>query len=103
MTRGTADDARNQRRERLQPRNLEDAFDLVGNQQVFKTPSANIAVAIASLDRLPEGPEVDAIRNYLKATAVQINEWQLSPTALIVSSQSHRNSQRQPSTQPAGS
>jgi len=30
---------------------------MVGNQQVFKTPSANVAVAMANLDRLPDTPE----------------------------------------------
>jgi hypothetical protein len=30
----------------LQGHNLNDAFDMVGNRPVFKTPSANMAVAI---------------------------------------------------------
>ena len=30
----------------LVPNNLDDGFDMVGNQQVFKTPSANMAVAM---------------------------------------------------------
>jgi hypothetical protein len=38
----------------LQGRNLNDAFDMVGNRPVFKTPSANMAVAIESLKRLLE-------------------------------------------------
>ena len=41
----------------LAPRNLNDAFDMVGNQQVYKTPSANVAVAMTNLDRLPDAPE----------------------------------------------
>ena len=41
----------------LIPNNLDDAVDMVGNQQVFKTPSANVAVAMANLDRLPDSPE----------------------------------------------
>jgi len=41
----------------LVPNNLDDAFDMVGNQQVFKTPSANVAVAMANLNRLPDTPE----------------------------------------------
>jgi hypothetical protein len=45
-------------------------FYLVGNQHVFKISSAIIVVAIAGLDRLHRGTKVDAIRNYLKATAV---------------------------------
>ena len=36
----------------LIPNNLDDAFDMVGNQQVFKTPSTNVAVAMANLNRL---------------------------------------------------
>jgi len=39
------------------PHNLSDAFDLVGDQQVYKTPSANVVVAMANLDRLPDTPE----------------------------------------------
>jgi len=34
----------------LVPNNLDDAFDMVGDQQVFKTPSANVAVAMANLE-----------------------------------------------------
>jgi len=33
-----------QEHRQLVPNNLDDAFDMVGNQQVFKTPSANVAV-----------------------------------------------------------
>ena len=36
----------------LVPDNLDDAFDMVGDQQLFKTPSANVAIAIANLYRL---------------------------------------------------
>jgi hypothetical protein len=32
---------------------LADAFDMCGNQQVHKTPSANIAVAMNELAKLP--------------------------------------------------
>jgi hypothetical protein len=46
------------RRNRLQGRNLNDAFNMVGNIIVFKTPSANVAVAIESLKRLPDTPEI---------------------------------------------
>ena len=38
---------------RLQPRNLNNAFDRVGEKQVFRTPSTNIAVAMATMQRLP--------------------------------------------------
>jgi len=36
----------------LAPNNLGDAFVMVKNQQVYKTPSANVAVAMANIDRL---------------------------------------------------
>jgi hypothetical protein len=42
------------RHNRLQGRNLNDAFNMVGNRLVFKTPSTNVAVAIESLKRLPD-------------------------------------------------
>ena len=41
----------------LAPHNLSDAFDMVGDRQVYKMPSANVAVAMANLDRLPDTPE----------------------------------------------
>ena len=41
----------------LIPHNLDDAFDMVGNQQVFKTPSANVAISMVNLERLPNTPE----------------------------------------------
>ena len=44
-------------KQQLIPNNLDDAFDMVGNQQLFKTPSANVDVAMANLDRLPDTPE----------------------------------------------
>jgi hypothetical protein len=39
------------------PRDLANAFDRVGDRQVFRTPSANMAVAMANLDRLLDTPE----------------------------------------------
>jgi hypothetical protein len=32
------------------------------NQQVFKTPSANIIVAMNKLNKLPESPALDAVK-----------------------------------------
>ena len=46
------------RRIRLQPRDLNNAFDRVGEKQVFRTPSANIAVAMETMQRLPNTPEI---------------------------------------------
>jgi len=40
---------------------------MVGNQQVYKTPSANVAVAIANLDRLPDTPEYQGIQSNIRA------------------------------------
>jgi hypothetical protein len=37
-----------------QPRDLANAFDSVGERQVFRTPSANVAIAMANLDCLPD-------------------------------------------------
>ena len=51
----------------LAPHNLSDAFDMVGNQQVYKTPSANVVVAMANLDRLPDTPEYQGIRSNIRA------------------------------------
>jgi hypothetical protein len=44
------------------------------NQQVFKTPSANIVVAMNKLNKLPESPALDVVKAYLKAATVQVNE-----------------------------
>ena len=49
------------------PNNLDDAFDMVGNQQVFKTPSANVAVTMENLDRLPDTPEYRGVRTNIWA------------------------------------
>jgi hypothetical protein len=64
---GETDDQRQQREQRntdraqwraheeeqqrqLVPHNLDDAFDIVGDQQVFKTLSTNVVVAMANLE-----------------------------------------------------
>jgi hypothetical protein len=54
----------------LVPNNLDDAFDMVGDQQVFKTPSANIAVAMVNLDRLPDTPEFQGVRTSIWANLI---------------------------------
>ena len=51
----------------LTPHNLSDAFDMVGNQQVYKTPSANMAVVMANLDRLSKTLEYQGIRSNIRA------------------------------------
>jgi hypothetical protein len=50
---------------RLQGRNLNDAFEMVGNRLVFKTPSANVVVSIESLKRLPDTLEIQNIQEDL--------------------------------------
>jgi len=45
------------RRIRVQPRDLNNAFDRVGDKQVFRTPSANVAVAMVTMQWLPNTPE----------------------------------------------
>jgi hypothetical protein len=49
---------------------LTNAFDMCDNQQVFKTPSANIVVAMNKLNKLPESSALDAVKAYLKAATV---------------------------------
>jgi len=51
----------------LPPKNLGDAFDMVGDQPVYKTPSANVAVAMANLDRLRDTPECQGVRSSVRA------------------------------------
>jgi hypothetical protein len=53
---------------------LTDAFDMCDNQQVFKTPSANIVVAMNELNKLLESLALDAVKAYLNAATVQVNE-----------------------------
>ena len=52
---------------RVQPRDLNNAFDRVGDKQVFRTPSANVAVAMAIMQRLPNTPEIQAVRDDIHA------------------------------------
>ena len=42
-------------------RNLEEAFDMVGDQPVYHTPRANLAVAFIELNKLPHTPEVKKV------------------------------------------
>jgi hypothetical protein len=55
-------------------RDLADAFDMCGNQQVHKTPSTNIAITMNELAKLPQSPALDTVMAYLKAAMVQVNE-----------------------------
>ena len=55
------------RRIRVQPRDLNNAFDRVGDKQVFMTPSTNIAVAMVTMQRLPNTPETQAVHDDIQA------------------------------------
>jgi hypothetical protein len=43
------------------------------NQQVFKMPSANIAITMNELNKLPESLALDVVKDYLKTATVQVN------------------------------
>ena len=51
-------------------RNLEEAFDMVGDQLVYQTPSTNLAIAFNELDKLPHTPEVEKVRAHIIAAHV---------------------------------
>ena len=51
-------------------RNLEEAFDMVGDQPVYLTPSTNLAVAFNELDKPPHTLEVEKVRAHIIATQV---------------------------------
>ena len=63
-----------QGRPRQLHRNLDDEFVRVDGHDVYKTPSANLAVATNELARLPQTPEVAKVAAKLKATHFQVNE-----------------------------
>jgi hypothetical protein len=44
------------------------------NQQVFKTPSTNIAVTMNKLNKFPKSSALDTVKAYLKAATVQVNK-----------------------------
>ena len=41
--------------------NLEEAFDMVGDQPVYQTPNANLVIAFNELDKLPHTLEVKKV------------------------------------------
>ena len=49
---------------------------MVGNQPVYQTPSANLAIAFNELDKLPHTPEVEKVQAHIIAVQVQVNEFQ---------------------------
>ena len=54
--------------------NIDDEFVRIDGHDVYKTPSANLAVATNELARLPQTPEVAKVAAKLKATHFQVNE-----------------------------
>ena len=48
-------------------RNLEEAFDIVGDQPIYQTPSTNLVVAFNELNKLPHTPEVEMVRAHIIA------------------------------------
>jgi len=72
---------------------------MVGNQQVFKTPSANVAVTMANLDRLPDTPEYQDVRTSIRAhliaamgqTATLLKKVQAVSYTEVTSDQTHRS------------
>ena len=72
---------------------------MVGNQQVFKTPSANVAVAMENLDRLPDTPEYQGLRSNIWAhliaamgqTATLLKKVQAISYTEATSDQTHRS------------
>ena len=56
-------------------RNLEEAFDMVGDQPVYQTPSANLAISFNELNKLPHTPKVEKVRAHIIAAQIQVNEF----------------------------
>ena len=72
---------------------------MVENQQVFKTPSANVAIAMVNLDRLPNTLEYQGVRSNIRAhlitamgqTATLLKRVQAISYTEATSDQTHRN------------
>ena len=63
-----------QGRPRPLQRNLDDEFIRVDDHDVYKTPSANLAVATNELARLKQTPEVAKVAAMFKVAHCQVNE-----------------------------
>ena len=50
--------------------NLEEAFDMVGDQPVYQTPSTNLTLAFNELDKLPHTLEVEKVQAHIIAAQV---------------------------------
>jgi len=72
--------------------NLDKAFDMVGDQLVYQTPSANLAVAFNELDKLSHTLEVKKVRAHITVVQVQVNEfWNDAPSYSTASAHSRRS------------
>ena len=63
-----------QGRPRQLQHNLDDEFVRVDDHDIYKTSSANLAMAANELARLPQTPEVAKVAAMLKAAHYQVNE-----------------------------
>ena len=80
---------------------------MVGDQPVYKMPSANVAVAMANLDRLPDTLECQGVRSSIRAhliaamgqTATLLKRFQAVSYTEVSSDQTHRS---RTSPQPSG-
>ena len=71
--------------------NLEEAFDMVGDQPVYQTPSTNLAIALKELNTLPHTLEVEKVRAHIIAAQVQVNEfWNDAPSYSNKSAHNHQ-------------
>lgn len=73
-------------------RDLAEELDLVGNQKVHKTSSANIAIALNELGKIPPSLALEIVGNYLKAAQVQVFENRMAaPAQSSMSTHSRRS------------
>jgi hypothetical protein len=71
--------------------NLQEEFDMVRDQPVHQTPSANLAITFNELEKLGQSLEVEEIRAHIMVAQVQVNEIQNPlPSHSSTSAHSHR-------------
>ena len=80
-----------QGRPRLLCRNLDDEFVHVNDHDVYKTSSANLALAANELARLEQTPEVTKVAAMLKAAHCQVNEIRQDQGPSYSTSSNHRS------------
>ena len=90
-----------QERPRLLYRNLDDEFVRVDGHNVYKTPSANLAMVANELARLEQTLEVTKVTAMLKAAHCQVNKIRQDQGPSYSTSSNHRSttprSNRRPS------